>query len=511
MKSFIVNTLLIPVSAVVLAGFNPNVLGESSDPLTVQGQSQTASLPSPARDAACRTFTNAADFGFSPESNGVENTKALQRAVDETGTVVVSKPGTYKIAGTVYVGSNTTLNFGNNVFLKKAAESGPFSHVVLNKGAVTRTFDSHIAIEGLQIIVNGVDARTFKDAYGLHGQLAFFYAKDVRIEHFRCLDLGGAQYGIQVCTFEDLINNDVIIKGRKDGVHLGRGNRFAIRNAVFETFDDAVALNGHDYSTGNPELGWIENGVIENCSDLNAEKTTGYFCRILAGAWIDWQPGMEVQQSDTVVSEGRLYRVQAKPDGTVYKSVTRPTHASGSMVLDGINWGVVQNDVTYTAGVRNVVFRDISLFKSRTGFSIHFDNDKFSRSYYPGAQIPLQQNLVFDHIQVLHEEENEHLSTFLNIATPVDAVTITNSSLRKNRIQFVTNKALKDYGQTTINLIGCTFRHPGAMELVANKVPDKKVLLKTTASIVTSDLFSASVVPGPGTIQVESDLPGLQK
>ena len=35
------------------------------------------------------------------------------------------------------------------------------------------------------------------------------------------------------------------------------------------------------------------------------------------------------------------------------------------MVLDGINWGMVQNDVTYTAGVRNVVFRDIFLEKPR--------------------------------------------------------------------------------------------------------------------------------------------------
>ncbi len=282
-----------------------------------------------AEPAVSRGFTNAADFGFSPEATGVENTRALQRAVDGAGTIVVGRPGIYNVAGTVYLGGDTSLIFGNGVFLKKVAEQGPFSHVLLNKGALTRTYDSHIAVEGLQIIVNGVDARTFKDVYGLHGQLAFFYVKDLRIDHFRCLDLGAAQYGIQVCTFEDLIIDDVIIKGRKDGVHLGRGKRFTIRNGVFQTFDNAVALNGHDYAVGNPELGWIEDGVVENCHDLDAEKTTGYFCRILAGAWIDWKPGMEVQQSDTVVSNGRLYRVQAKPDGTIYKSLTRPTHASG--------------------------------------------------------------------------------------------------------------------------------------------------------------------------------------
>ena len=456
-------------------------------------------------------FIDAADFGFSPEASGVENTQALQKAVDQSGTIVVARPGTYQIAGTVYLGSDTTIKFGNGVYLKKVPELGRFSHVLLNKGARTRTFDSHIAVEGLQIVVNGVDVRDFKDAYGLHGQLAFFYVKDLRIEGFRCLDLGAAQYGIQVCTFEDLLINDVIIKGRKDGVHLGRGKRFVIRNGVFETFDDAIALNGHDYATGNPELGWIEDGVIENCHDLETEKTSGYFCRILAGAWIDWQSGMEVQQSDTVVSEGRLYRVQSKPDGTVYKSMSRPTHAKGTATLDGINWGVVQNDVTYTAGVRNLMVRDIFLHKSRIGFSIHFDNDKFSRSYYPGAPIPLQERICMDNVQVLHEEKNSYLSTFLNVATPVDAVTILNSRLRDNRIQFVTNKAMQDYGPTIINMIGCTFAHPGNMQLVLNQVPGKTILLKTSASIPLSAKFAATVTPGPGSIEVQSDLPVLRK
>ena len=94
--------------------------------------------------------------------------------------------------------------------------------------------------------------------------------------------------------------------------------------------------------------------IWANCHDLADDKTPiGFFCRILAGAWLDWKPGMEVQQSDSVVSNGKIYRVQAKPDGTVYKSLTRPTHATGSQVLDGIDWGMMQSDVTYTAGVRN--------------------------------------------------------------------------------------------------------------------------------------------------------------
>ncbi|MFZ5828955.1 MAG: hypothetical protein ACOY3P_02665 [Planctomycetota bacterium] len=457
------------------------------------------------RAAADQGIADAAAFGFSPDASGQENTRALQRAVDQTGTVVVRRPGTYSVAGTVFIGSNTSLVFGNGVLLKKVAEPEPFTHVLLNKGALTKSYDQHISVEGLQVVVNDVDVRNFL-VYGLHGQIAFFYVKDLRIEGFRCLDLGRTQYGIHVCTFEDLLIHDVIIKGRKDGVHLGRGKRFTIRDGVFQTFDDAVALNAHDYAVGNPELGWIEEGLVENCHDLSADDTTGYFCRILAGAWIDWRPGMEVQQSDTVVSEERLYRVQAQPDGTVYKSITRPTHESGSATLDGIHWGVVQDDVTYTAGVRHVTFRDIYLEKPRTAFSIHFDFGKYSRSYYPGAEVPQQQQLVFDNIRVLHGEAKELLA----IGTPVDVVTIVNSSLRNNRIHFRGNKAMSDYLPTRINMVGCVFNQAGPMELVTNGVSNKRIELRTSASVVLSDAFSASVSPGQGTIDVASDLRGLR-
>ena len=36
----------------------------------------------------------------------------------------------------------------------------------------------------------GMDACKFEVAYGLRGQVALFYVKDLRIERFRCLDLG---------------------------------------------------------------------------------------------------------------------------------------------------------------------------------------------------------------------------------------------------------------------------------------------------------------------------------
>ncbi len=316
-------------------------------------------------------FVDAAQFGFAPDASGTANQQALQRAVDGGGTIFVTRPGVYPLAGTVYLGSHTALRFGAGVALKKVNERGEFCHVLLNKGARTKTYDTGIIVSGLQVIVNGMD----------------------------------------------------------------------------------------------------------------------------------------VQQSDTVVSSGRLYRVQAKPDGTLYRSVTRPTHPQGSQVLDGINWGVVQEDVTYTAGVRNVVFRDIFLRKPRIGFSVHFDNGRYSRSYYPGAPVPAQEQILLDGIRVLHDQRVQLLA----IGTPMDVITIAHTSFRDSRINFHGNRAMPDYGRTQLNLVGCVFGHKGPFELVTNSVPGKRIELTTAASVVRHEAFVARVAPGPGAIKAVSDLPGLAR
>ena len=428
-------------------------------------------MNSPALSPAVARFEeNTADF--SPEASGLQNTRALQALLDRGGRILINRPGVYRVAGTAYIGSDTELIFAPGVVLRKTDEAGPFSHVLLNRGARDRRTDRRIRVEGLHLEVNGVDKRVY-EVFGLHGQLAFFHVEDVRIERFRCHDLGAWQYAIQVCSFENLLVNDVVIHGRKDGVHLGRGRRFRISNGVFRTYDDAVALNAHDYSTGNPELGWIEDGIVENCHDLEAPDTTGFFCRILAGAWTDWLPGMKVRQSDTVVSGGRLYRVQMQPDGREHVSTTRPTHTSGRAELDGITWGVVQEGEVRTAGVRNVTFRDIFLRKNRTAFSIHFDNDIYSRSFYPGAEIPEQGGLLFDGIRVLHDGGQPLLS----IDTPVDLVALRDCFLRDNPVVFRDTGAELAHPATRFDVSGCVFPRADQTLRIENGLPNKQILL----------------------------------
>ena len=448
---------------------------------------------------------DASECGFLPDASGKDNTAALQRAFDRGGTVTVDRPGRYKIADTVFIGDDTSLVCGAGVVFVKSDEGGKFAQVILNKGALTKTWNRNIEIAGLEISVNGMDHNDWK-VFGLRGHLAFFYAKDVRINRFRCNDLGRGQYCIHICTFEDVIVDDVQIRGWKDGVHFGRGRRFTVRNGVFDTGDDPIALNAHDYSSGNPELGWIEDGVIENCHDLdNPARRVGYFCRILAGAWCDWREGMVVQQGDSVVSGGSLYRVSMPVDGKTYVSKTRPTHRNGQVKLDGINWVWVQDEPVYECGVRNVVFRDIFLHQPRTAFSVHFDVGKFSRSYYPGAKPPKQEGIVFDNVQVLYTNK----VTFLSVATPVDSLSVNNCTLREGNIRFVTNKAMEDYGPTKIQMNGCRFYAQGKWRLIDNAIANKRVELVTTGSMTYDPSLSVSVSQ-TGNINTASDLPGLR-
>lgn len=125
--------------------------------------------------------------------------------------------------------------------------------IFLNKGALTKTYNYHIFISGLNLSVNGVDT-WMGEIYGQRGHVSFVWIKDLTIEHFRCTDLSSGHLCIQICTFEDVLINDVIIKGKKDAIHFGRGKRFRISNGIFQTADDAIALAAGDWISGNPEL-----------------------------------------------------------------------------------------------------------------------------------------------------------------------------------------------------------------------------------------------------------------
>ena len=391
------------------------------------------------------------------DNSGWENKIVLQQLLDQGGTVRIEKPGTYEVEDTLYIKGNTRLILGNGVVLKRA-ESSIGSFFLINRGAFTGEWDENITLEGLNLSTNGVEARFNAAVYGLTGEVCFFRVKHLKVFDFTCLDLPRLSYGLHICTFEDIVLERLVIEGRKDAVHLGTGRHFVIRHGVFKTFDDPVALNAHDYAVANPEMGWIEDGLIEDCYDLADEDTTGYFCRILAGSWCDWQEGMEIQNSDTVVHDGRLYRAFQSPDGTIYRSMTPPTHTEGMRTIDGINWVMTQEKAVYNCGCRNLHFKDIHLKKQRdVALSIHFDHDAFSRSVYPGSVMPVQENITFENVLVENDTE-----CLVRSITPVDTIKILSSVIgtREKGNSSIRLETLPgqegNYGKTRILLAGNT-------------------------------------------------------
>jgi hypothetical protein len=98
---------------------------------------------------------------------------------------------------------------------------------------------------------------------------------------------------------------------------------------------------------------------------------------------------------------------------------------------------------------------------------------------------------------------------FFAINAAVDAITLSNSSLRKNSIQFKHIQDIDIYPKTHINISNCTFRAAGDYTLIQNYSKGKEVIVRTAGSIELGVNFRAKVEPGAGVIKVNSDLTGL--
>lgn len=372
----------------------------------------------------------ASDYGFSTSADGEENAEALQKALNGGGKIIVDGEGIYDISKSLFLDSNTELIFADGIILNKCKNrnGGLMSHMFINRHAFDRTYDENISIKGLNIQMNGLDnGNDIGRIQGLSGTVSFFYIKNLVIKDFKSVGGGPYDFVIHICTFDSVTIEDVYIEGRKDAIHFGRGKNFVVRNGKFKTYDDPIALNAHDYHISNPELGWIENGLIENCYDLDDSSTTGFFCRILAGAWPEWRAGMKFQNSDAVISDGKIYRLSTSSGESLFTSTSKPVHDNGTKTYDdGLTWTMTQkNDIVDHCGVKNVHFRNIFLQKNRSSaFSFHFDNDKFSRSYYPDCTTPVQTGIVLENIY-----QQSRIDKLIFCITPVDTIRIINSVL----------------------------------------------------------------------------------
>lgn len=424
---------------------------------------------------------NSYDAGVRPENNGIENRLNLQKLVDAGGDIRIVEPGIYDISGTIEIGSDTALMFGAGVYMRRVKSDKPAFALFINKGAYTRKYDCRIKIEGLNLICGDVDVES-SELPGIRGHLSFYYVEDLIIRDFRCMDLLSRGFCIHICRFKKVLLENLQIEGRKDAVHFGCGKNFTLRHGFFRTFDDPIALNAHDYSSSNPEYGWIENGLIEDCYDLNQPDTTGFFCRILAGAWGDWKKGMIVQNSDLVVSDGKVYSVFMEPDGQSFVSSTKPVHNNGIAELDGIRWRFVSDKSIYNAGCKNIHVKDIHLQKQREiAFSLQFDNDRYSRSVYPTAEMPVQENIILENIYC----END-VKELMGGNTPCSCLKIINSVINSSTI---TLRSLpyktEEYPKMNILFEGNTFKGKGWTIVECGK--GRSAAVKIVGSILEND------------------------
>ena len=397
--------------------------------VSVHEQEFTTKQKKQARDNIGIVTKNAAAYGFLPTSSASDNVAALQDAVEGGGTVIVDVPGTYYVNDTVTLDSNTALIFGAGVTvaIQGVVQEGTtiYKRFLINKGAYTRTYNSNITVQGLNLSVNTKNITT--DINGLRGYIAFFYVKNLVIDNFTLLDGGAGTFVIHICTFEDIKLTNIHIEGDKDGIHLGRGKRFLIRDCEFKTNDDPLAFNARDYEDANPEFGWIENGLVENITELGGiNKIDGFFCRMLGGSWLDWASGNSYQKNgDVCVNDGKLYITVGPLTTNTSISTVAPSCGIGEEETIGeLTWRCVQeSDGVYNCGCRNITFKDIRILQEREmAFHLDISNNKYTRCFYPGSTPPSQDNMVFDNITAVN------LSNALVVAkTPANVIKIVNS------------------------------------------------------------------------------------
>ena len=68
---------------------------------------------------SCGGGRDAAVFGFLPENSAEANKAAFQQCLDEGGRIVVSRPGMYRVCGTMLIKANTKLSFAKGVIISR--------------------------------------------------------------------------------------------------------------------------------------------------------------------------------------------------------------------------------------------------------------------------------------------------------------------------------------------------------------------------------------------------------
>lgn len=311
--------------------------------------------------ASSLRVVDASAYGFSPNSSPEENAQALQRALDGGSCrVTVTNAACYKLGGTVYLDDNTELVCEKGTLFRKA---GRYTHMIINRGAVSGVTNVNITIKGLSISDGGINVPPdpASDLHGLWGLITFYRVRNVRLDDFTCVEFAAHQYCLQAVTFDGFTVENFVIRGAKDGIHLNSGRNFVIRNGRLRTRDDGIAINAGEWPGYTAEMGSITDGLVENVVDEPGGQCN--FARVITGAWTDWHPGMKLQRADIFAHKGYTYIIYPAPLGTnETASMTPPEHHKGLWKSpEGLNMFCLQRDLWRKASITNIVFRNCTL------------------------------------------------------------------------------------------------------------------------------------------------------
>lgn len=475
------------------AGSSPTIEITSND---VRFEKITEELDNIKENASCIKY--ASRFGFNPNNNAHDNSIALQSALNGGGTIIVDIPGRYYFSKTHVIEPNTTLIFGANTILDRQCDDDGNcpTYPFINKNASANNLnnlDENITIKNLTLSVHSNNmGNDIERIYGLQGYLAFANVKNLVIDGFTMLDGGNNCYAIHIQGFENISLKNIHIESQKDGIHLGKGKGFVIKHCKFKTNDDAIALNAHDYPSCTKYLGWIENGIVEDIHFLSAPNfNKGRGIYMLGGSWVDWYSGMKVREyGDTVVSFGKIYRTKstvALPSRPTITSTVRPEHTSGTVTYsDGVTWEFVQDvAIGYNAFVKNVRFKDIYFDRETNGaITFNFDDDLYSRSYYPDpTTLSTFENIIIENLVT-----NENVDHAIYANSPIDSIKLVNSfcNTQKSVIKLENVQDLNS-NKANILLSGDTFNFSTDDNKVIADVTNRNCELVIVGSLTKGD------------------------
>lgn len=295
--------------------------------------------------------------GVTPGADATLITTELNTALANYGHVKITEAGTYDIDGTIYIPSNTTLEFVAGCTLRKETGSS-FYHMIANENIQTLTSDTNVSLTGNGLIcdINGIDGVGTPSGIGLRGQIMFYQVTGLTITGIKTTTIGTNQFFAHVAGVTNVIMRDIDAEGDKDGIHFGVADNVLLEDIRTATYDDGIALNARDYAVSNPTVGNITNVTIRRWTDDVYAGQGGSGCLLLSGSWADWTTATDYLINDLVVNAGNIYQ---KTSAGTQTSANAPIHTSGSATgADDITWKWLQTGTIDHADVVGVTFED---------------------------------------------------------------------------------------------------------------------------------------------------------